>query len=398
VANHQIRCLRPLLIEDTVHFEQKFFMKKIALGRVDIAGAHLWFRRASGLLEILPTDVTAHSQGNTWDFIKALVNLILPSNSSETVPHTFLFDEERLIKLRSDMLDLINLEICMHLYRTLDAQCRLQDSLYSALDDTPISSCMVTSRPASPADDLMLSSPTIPEPHHFSASRPKHLSQERARLIRPMGRNKVWAPKVEDGHVVSSVTSSPRSSPSSTASTPDTFPPTPFFLPQPSADSAVQVRTNLLAILSSTSSNDKWTALAPSLGLQILRSTTMPLTHLPQFESHLAFHISNARSKIYQEAEERVLAQLRPVLQKLVETYVPLTSLQIFEAATTPRTLPGVTAPHVSGAKEEMTEIATRIAHIGILHWRVWAPLAYLVDPDAEEDPEAQNERAQSMP
>ncbi|RFU25177.1 hypothetical protein B7463_g11156, partial [Scytalidium lignicola] len=30
VANHQIRCLRPLLfIEDTVHFEQKFFMKKI---------------------------------------------------------------------------------------------------------------------------------------------------------------------------------------------------------------------------------------------------------------------------------------------------------------------------------------------------------------------------------
>ena len=71
--------------------------------------------------------------------------------------------------------------------------------------------------------------------------------------------------------------------------------------------------------------------------------------------------------KIYQEAEERVLAQLRPVLQKLVETYVPLTSLQIFEAATTPRTLPGVTAPHVSGAKEEMTEIATRIAHIGIL-------------------------------
>ncbi len=398
VANHQIRCLRPLLIEDTVHFEQRFFMKKIALGRVNIAGAHAWFRRASGLPEILPTDIAAHSQGNTWDFIKALVKLILPSNSSETVPHTFLFDEERLIKLRSDLLDLINLEICMHLYRTLDAQCRLQDSLYSAPDDTPISSCMVTSRPASPADELILSLPTIPETHDFSASRPKYLSQERARLIRNMGQNRVWAPKVEDRHAVSSVTSSPRSSPSSTASTPDIFSPTPFSLPQPLTDSASQVRTNLLAILSSTSSSDKWTVLAPSLGLQILRSTTMPLTHLPQFESHLAFNISNSRSRIYQEAEERVLAQLAPILQKLVETYIPLTNLQIFEAATTPRTLPGAAAPQVSGVKEEMTEIATRIAHIGILHWRVWAPLAYLVDPDAEGDPEAQNEQAKSMP
>lgn len=28
VANHQIRCLRPILIEDTVHFEQRFFLKK----------------------------------------------------------------------------------------------------------------------------------------------------------------------------------------------------------------------------------------------------------------------------------------------------------------------------------------------------------------------------------
>jgi hypothetical protein len=124
----------------------------------------------------------------------------------------------------------------------------------------------------------------------------------------------------------------------------------------------------------------------------------MPLTHLPQFESHLAFNISNSRSKIYQEAEERVLAQLAPILQKLVKTYIPFTSLQIFEAATTPRTLPGAAAPQVSGAKEEMTEIATRIVHIGILHWRVWAPLAYLVDPDADEDSKAQTERAKSMP
>jgi hypothetical protein len=83
-------------------------------------------------------------------------------------------------------------------------------------------------------------------------------------------------------------------------------------------------------------------------------------------------------------------------LQKLIETYTPLTSLQIFEGATTSRTLPGTAVPQVNGAKEEITEIATRIAHIGILHWRIWAPLAYLVDPDVEEDPEAQSEQARN--
>lgn len=30
-------------------------------------------------------------------------------------------------------------------------------------------------------------------------------------------------------------------------------------------------------------------------------------------------------------------------------------------------------------------DAARQIAHIGILHWRVWAPLAYLVNPDVEE-------------
>lgn len=373
-------------------------MKKIALGRVDIAGAHAWFRRASSLPDILPIDGTAHSQGNTWDFIRALVNLTLPSKSSEIVPHTFLFDEERLFKLRSDMLDSINLEICMALYRNLDAKCRLQESVYNISDDTPTTSSMATSRPASPADDLMLSLPTLPGVDDFSCSRPKRLSQERGHLLRALSGRQGLVPRIEGGRMVSSATSSPRSSPSSTASTPDTFPSTPFYLSQPITDSASQVRTSLLAILSSSTTNDKWVSLAQALCLQIVRSTTTPLTGLPQFESHLAFHLSNSRSRVYQEAETRVLVQLAPILQKLVETYTPLTSLQIFEAATTPRTLPGATVPQVNSAKEEITEIATRIAHIGILHWRVWAPLAYLVDPDAEEDSETQNERAKSMP
>lgn len=374
VANHQIRCLRPLLIEDTVHFEQKFFMKKIAMGRrVDIAGAHAWFKAA----------VSMHSQGDLRDFMKALVNLALPSKSSEMVPHTFLFDEERLIKLRSDMQDLINLVVCMQVYRKWEMANRsTQDIRYAARNDTPIGSYTNSPfRPASPAGGETFSSPTLPFLHDFAESRPKHILTEE-RIKRSF----------------SSTPSSLGSSPLSSASNPENLQPTPLYLPLPLSDSARQVRSSLLAILSSSTAPDKWTALSSSLALQIFRSTTTPMTSLPEFESRLASYLSNPCSSVYQAAEKEVLSQLFPALEKLVETYTPLTSLQIFEAATAPKIVPGHFAGQGNGEKEEINEIATRIAHIGILHWRVWAPLAYLVDPDAEEEQEAPIECAKSMP
>jgi hypothetical protein len=388
VANHQIRCLRPLLIEDTVHFEQKFFMKKIALGRVDTAGAHAWFRRASSLRDTAPLDVSIHSQGNTWNFMKALVNLVLPSKSDELVPHTFLFDEERLIKLRADIEDSINLEICMRLFQGLETASRMQEARSVHRDDTPVTSFVSSpfDRPTSPADSALHSSPTLPLPHHF-APKPKAIgAQERGYFLRAPSGGQVWVPNIESDAIALSAASSPYSSPSSTASTPDTYPPTPLYLSHSVSGSASQVRSSLVAILASSNTSDRWTSLAPSLALQILRSTTTPLTRLPQFESHLGFHLSNPNSSLYQEAEQRVLRQLLPILQKLVETYTPLTSLQIFEAATAPKILPVNSSTQADGAKEDITEIATRIAHIGILHWRVWAPLAYLVDPDGEAE------------
>jgi hypothetical protein len=384
VANHQIRCLRPLLIEDTVHFEQKFFLNKIALGRVDITRAHAWFKQASSLPDIGSLDASMHSQGNTWDFMKALINLTLPSKASEMVPHTFLFDEERLIKLRSDMLDLINLEVCMHIFRGLEANSRIQEGRFLPREDTPVTSFTSSpyNRPASPADESMLSSPTLPSEHHFRSKASFHPAQQHGHFLRGLSSQQVLVQSIEN-EMLASASPSPRSSPSSSASTPATYTPTPLYLSVQISDSAAQARSSFQAILASDSTSEKWNSLSSSLALQILRSTNTPLTHLPQFETHLAFHLSNSRSNFYQEAENRILSQLFPVLQELVEAYTSLTSLQIFEAATAPKTARGVKA---NGAKDEITEIATRIAHIGILHWRVWADLAYLLDPDAEEE------------
>lgn len=384
VANHQIRCLRPLLIDDTVQFEQKFFVRKIAMGRVDIASAHDWFRKAADLPDSLPSDSSTRTRGNTWDFMKALVNLTLPSKATEPAPHTFLFDEERLVKLRADMLDSINLEICMFWYHKLEAASRRRVVRSVPQEDTPLASSYISS-PA--GDELVLSEPTVPLESDFNKRKYKHFAQDKGLSSREFLGRQSWVPNLED-EAMDSLTSSPRSSPSSTASTPETHPVTPLYLSLQSSDSTSQVRTSLQALLASSSSQDRWTALSSNIALQILRSTPTPMTRLPEFESHLSYHLSNSQSKLYQEAETRILSKLFPELQKLVESYIPLTSVQIFDAATSPRPASGVLNDNtpVTGQKEEILEIATRIAHIGILHWRVWAPLTYLVNPDAEDE------------
>lgn len=357
-------------------------MKKIAMGRVNIAEAHAWFRRASTLPDIGSLDASMHSQGDTWAFMKALVNLTLTSKSSEIVPHTFLFDEERLIKLRSDMLDLINLEVCMLMFRSLEASVRMQEGRHWAHEDTPVTSFTSSpfNRPASPADDSMLSSPTLPSEHHF-VSKPSFCPPQRGSFV-PQSGHQSWLLNIEHD-TPASASSSPRSSPSTTASTPETHPPTPLYLSLSVNDTASQAKSTFQAILASETTPDRWSTLASPLALQILRLANTPLTRLPQYESRLAFHLSNPLSNLYQEAENRILTQLFPILQRLIENYTSLTSLQIFEAATAPKAGPSA---GLNGGKDETTEIATRIAHIGILHWRVWAPLAYLVDPDADDE------------
>jgi hypothetical protein len=169
-------------------------MKKIAMGKVDIAGAHAWFKRASSLPDASLLDTPLDTKGNTWDFMKALVNLTLPSKSSEVVPHTFLFDEERLIKLRSDMQDLINIEICMYLYRSLESSNRAMEASYAVPDDTPRTSFVSSPfRSASPAGNSLLSSPTTPLPHHFATSKTQNIvGQERGRFHRKPSKSELF--------------------------------------------------------------------------------------------------------------------------------------------------------------------------------------------------------------
>lgn len=46
VANHQIYCLRPALIEDTVRFEKQFFLDKILSGNIELDTSRRWYQNA----------------------------------------------------------------------------------------------------------------------------------------------------------------------------------------------------------------------------------------------------------------------------------------------------------------------------------------------------------------
>ncbi|KAH0294270.1 hypothetical protein M436DRAFT_46218 [Aureobasidium namibiae CBS 147.97] len=107
VANHQIRHLRSLLIDDTVNFQQKYHAHKIAAGRFKVKGARDWFKAEEALLSgcnLAPTPLET--------FSSAVLRSLLSQSPIPHFPDTFHLDYERLRQLRSDIHNMIQLDMC----------------------------------------------------------------------------------------------------------------------------------------------------------------------------------------------------------------------------------------------------------------------------------------------
>jgi hypothetical protein len=369
VANHQIRCLRPILIEDTVHFEKKFFKKKIQTGKLDPGSAQQWYQQlAAEALEHQPTASSRAAFGEMSVFFEALSKLVLPSNF-ETFPNTFLFDEERLFKLRSDMLDAINLEICMRMFEKWEKEFRNYNN--SALS-TPF-----LATPFTDVSGFLSSSSDEEGDMSGTTSRPASLIFSSA----------------------GSANSSPRSSLILPAIPPTTNP----------TDLRTKSRNlynSLLALLNTSPAapraSHRWSAMKDSLALQIFRYTDAPQEVLLQLEDELEAHLSVPNSPLFQEIEREFHERLVSELQHRVKEFKSLTGVNLFSVATGGRIHgPGRTwdGPRERGserdtidsslreAREEggIEDMAVRLTHLGILHWRVWSDLVYHVDtPDTE--------------
>ncbi|KFA45911.1 hypothetical protein S40293_07554 [Stachybotrys chartarum IBT 40293] len=349
VANHQIRCLRPVLIEDTSNFEQRFFVKKMQSGKLDVSPSVLWYREAQRKYAT-STNRRGQAFGEMSVFFEALVDLILPSEQSERVPNTFLFDEERIQKLRSDMMDAVNLEVCMRMYEDLEFQVRHRTS--QATDEAHDDDASLNG-----VDDGLSTPP-------FS-SRPSSLVFSSA----------------------GSTTSSPRSSLV-----------VPAYVAPDYTDYRAKYRSvlsSLVALMQSVPSTSRqsgrWEGMAASVAIQIFRFTDAPMDMLAAFEEQMAANLK-WDSQLHQTVERDFRNRLLSDVAMRVREFKALSCVALFTAATSTR----AQVPRHSGRERDLDSIlrdsqeeggiadaAMRITHLGILHWRVWGELAYAGEEDA---------------
>ncbi|KAF5018260.1 hypothetical protein F66182_9763 [Fusarium sp. NRRL 66182] len=351
VANHQIRCLRPALIEETTAFEQKFLMKKLRNRKMDISDAKPWYEEAAQTYPGCAGSMSSQF-GDMGVFFEGLSRSMLPSAGEKPLPGTFFFDEDRLGRVRSDILDAINLDVCMRMYEDLDG---------------------ITRFTAPPAF-----ANTIPDDHEFNFNTPPSTSRPASVALSSAG----------------SASSSPRSSMI-----------LPSYLGSESNEAktkARNLRESLVALLQQAPHDlhylERWRAMAPSLALQIFRFTKAPMEMLAPFEDKLTENVSGISSSIYKEMEEAYRTRLLAELATRVRYFKALSGVCLFSIATGNR-VPTSSRSLDAGRDRELDaairmgqqeggieDVATRIAHVGVVHWRIWARMAYIDEDDMVVD------------
>lgn len=110
---------------------------------------------------------------------------------------------------------------------------------------------------------------------------------------------------------------------------------------------------------------------------------------LPAFEEKLTENVCKIASPIFKEIEEAYRTRLVAELATRVHYFKSLLGVCLFSIATgnrVPSSSRGLDARRdrdLDAAKKGGIEgIATRIAHVSVVHWRIWARMAY-VDEDA---------------
>lgn len=334
VANHQIRTFRVLLIEDTVPFLTEYFEGKINHGGIQIESARQWYlsARDRALLE----DEQKSPSSSQPDDMKPLDALfrgisdqLLQFNPPTAFPETFLFDSDRLWQLRSTIQNLINLEISWYIF---ESYVHTQKRYLSARDETYTTF-----------------------------------------------RTRIWS-LMEDGMDLSS-----RAGSSADDDDPD------------------------------LRGGQRWLQNMRCIALEIARfacaacclDNVVADEVITPIESALEWHLSN-ESDLFRYFQNTMREKVLAATLSSARKYLPLSPLAICESQRAgpqaPSTTgPAVPAPNYSSSNNTPTpsnqaqapqqydidRIGMRLAHMGVLHWRVWAPILYLKDEIAEIDPPA---------
>ncbi|KZM19248.1 Protein SOSEKI 1 [Ascochyta rabiei] len=306
VANHQIRNLKTLLVEDTVNFETHYHLDRLVAGRarVNIQTAQKWYGSATEEFSLFCTQQEA-SRRHLEVFVRGITATLFGKDGRSDFPETMYLDTDRLQIIKAEMEDFVFFEVCLDMFATLLKQ--------------------------------------------FGYQGPS-LSTARKQLI-----------------------------------------------------------SSLTAIMGNTSVGygpHQWMANSEALSLEILRqastlacrSTTYDFVNLSSANQrlrHLFFSTFTTRAR---NVEAAVLPAVLTTMEKhnnsspmeLFNNLVPTTT-----SSTTPSplTLPTSTTDTSSPTVllhpdvRKLSDVANRISHIIILHWRVWSKIAYVQDDTTASHP-----------
>lgn len=122
VANHQIRILRPVLIETAVDFEKDYFDQLINHCKIDISDSLKWFyknfHKKAELTKLLLQDQEDGDESKVV-ITSSIIDLLSCRNMATEFPSTLAFDHTRLVLLRADVRQLVCVQLCVVLFKQL---------------------------------------------------------------------------------------------------------------------------------------------------------------------------------------------------------------------------------------------------------------------------------------
>lgn len=305
VANHQIRNLRTLLIEDTVNFETHYHLDRLVSGRarVDIHTAQKWYRSASAEFGSLCDTGRDPSRLHLEIFVRGVTATLFGKDGRSDFPEAMYLDIDRLQVIKAEIEDHVFFEVCLDMFATLLQKFRYQGPTLSTTRQQVVSALTA----------IMGESSVGYGPHQWMANS-EALSLEILRQASTLA-----------GRATSY-----------------------------DYDNMSRANQHLRHLFFST-----FTTQARNL-----ESAVLPMI-LASIEKH------NNSSPM----------ELFNTLVPATTTIKPISSAQPTQSATTD-TLSSLRLPHPDTQK--LSDIADRISHIIILHWRVWSKIAYIQD-DASE-------------
>ena len=131
VANHQIRHMRPLLIGDTINFQQRYNAHRISLGKLDAESSRAWLEQE---MQYAMTTTETESIPDYLETLSgALLRDLLFASSTTCLTSTFYLDIDRLRTIRLDMHNIICHRICSDILVEMIAPDSSRDGLPNAL-------------------------------------------------------------------------------------------------------------------------------------------------------------------------------------------------------------------------------------------------------------------------